>query len=121
MPLVTIRQASELLNITVQGVRNAIAIGRIPARMFKGKRMMQFADILHYKATRWAKFTHFEDGEMPPKIAAEIIGCPLQHVYFLIRQGILPSYCKAKKTITVKDVDVRKAKERYLKKKIAKL
>lgn len=118
--VITISQAAKIHGTTTQALRVAIGKGRLPSKLVDGKRRIEMSDLMHYRASKWSKHKHFEAGEVPPAIAAEIIGCPRQHVYHLMRIGRLPYYCKMRKTFAIKDTDVMAVKAEWVAKQISK-
>lgn len=118
---ITLTEASKIYGVTKQAISVAIKQGYIPVTREKTDRRKVFIlseDVEKYRNNRWSRAHHFEDGELSPDMAAEIIGCPVQRIYHLIRLNQLAFWRQGKQIITIKKEDVLKIKDsEYLRSK----
>lgn len=105
-------EASKYLGVTRQAVRNAITQKRINAMKVEGKWRFSVHDLDDYKNKRYKReFCTFNGeplydkskGEFSITEAAEILGCPKQHLYYAARLNRIKTTRKRKTWIITAD------------------
>lgn len=123
--MLTVNEASKFLKVTSQAVRVAIRDGRLKSQKIMKRVMIDPSELRVYIHTRWQRGKQFNENELSPSMAANLLGVPLQRVYHLIRTNKLSYWRQATQIITIPKESVLKIakveQQRQKKKKQRKL
>lgn len=94
----TLTQAAKLMHITRQGVYVAIRKRGLKAELVGRQWYIKEEDLIEYQKGKYSReksafegnpLFDLERGEYSVNHTAKILGCPAQHIYYLIRNGEL--------------------------------
>jgi len=115
-----IKEAAHFLEVSPPAIRVSIYQGRLKSSRDGVRHMIEKDDLIHYRENRWKRTKRYGKGELSPHMAADMLGVPVQRIYYLLRVGAIPFFRKGKQIITIKESFIEhmvEEKERASKKK----
>lgn len=123
---VSITEAAEINNVTRQAIYVAIKLNKLKARKESSRWTIHLDDLEEYRQQKYSRTKSMYQGELlfdnekgfySVKQAAEILGVPVQKIYYATRIGRLKAHRKGSAWVVHTD-DVKQYRDTYLTKKI---
>ncbi|NGX58028.1 MAG: hypothetical protein K940chlam3_00929 [Chlamydiae bacterium] len=123
---VSITEAAEINNVTRQAIYVAIKLNKLKARKEASRWTIHLNDLADYRQQKYSRKKSMFDGELlfdnekgfySVKQAAEMLGVPVQKIYYATRIGRLQAHRKGSAWVVHED-DVKQYKATYVEKKV---